>query len=474
LVGAFSGALRHSGWSLEQTENFVKAVVDAAGDEEATDRIRAARDTYTKGTPTTGWPRLAEMLGEPIIGRLRDWLGVRREARQEPSIGEDPLPRGNGADFTRTEPPGKTEAVPDKRIFHDTDFANARRLAKLHGADLRFTPERAWIAWSGARWVPDDQGLVMELAKDAAKSVFDEIRDADEAAQGELFRWARRSQSIERARAMLALTQSEPGIPAHWTDFDADPWALHFVNGALNLECCNMHNFTLRPHQRRDMMSRSTHVTYDKEAHCRRWDSFLERVMPAPEARAYLQRAIGYSLTGSTREQCLFFCWGAGLNGKSVFLEVILDMMGDYGASACIETFMPRRPGDIPNDLARLAGARFVTVSETSEGQRLQESLIKDVTGGDTISARFMHREFFDFKPQFKLWMRGNHKPQIRGTDEGIWRRIHLIPFLVTIPKREQDKGLVDKLKRELPGILNWALGGVLPGRSKVSTHRRW
>jgi putative DNA primase/helicase len=110
------------------------------------------------------------------------------------------------------------------------------------------------------------------------------------------------------------------------------------------------------------------------------------------------------------------FCWGAGLNGKSVFLEVILAMMGDYGASARIETFMPRRPGDIPNDLARLAGARFVTVSETSEGQRLQESLIKDVTGGDTICARFLHREFFDFKPQFKLWIRGNHKPQIRGT----------------------------------------------------------
>jgi putative DNA primase/helicase len=221
-----------------------------------------------------------------------------------------------------------------------------------------------------------------------------------------------------------------------------------------------MHNFTLRPHQRRDMMSRSTHVTYDKKAHCQRWDSFLERVMPAPEARAYLQRAVGYSLTGSTREQCLFFCWGAGLNGKSVFLEVILAMMGDYGASARIETFMPRRPGDIPNDLARLAGARFVTVSETSEGQRLQESLIKDATGGDTICARFLHREFFDFKPQFKLWIRGNHKPQIRGTDEGIWRRIHLIPFLVTIPKGEQDKGLVEKLKGELPGILNWALEG--------------
>jgi putative DNA primase/helicase len=364
----------------------------------------------------------------------------RGQAREEPLTGEY---------LSRED---KTET--DKRIFLDTDFANASRLAKLHGADLRFTPERGWIVWTGTRWVPDDQGWVMERAKDAAKSVFDEIRDADEAAQGQLFKWARRSQSAERTRAMLALTQSEPSIPAYWTHFDADPWAVHLVNGAL------MQDLTLRPHQREDMMSRSTHVTYDEKAQCPRWRSFLVRVMPDPEARTYLQRAVGYSLTGSTREQCLFFLWGAGLNGKSVFLDVILVLLGDYGASARIETFMPRRPGDIPNDLARLAGARFVTVSETSEGQRLHESLIKDVTGGDTISARFLHREFFDFKPQFKLWIRGNHKPQIRGTDEGIWRRIHLIPFLVKIPKEEQDKDLVEKLKGELPGILNWALEG--------------
>jgi putative DNA primase/helicase len=221
-----------------------------------------------------------------------------------------------------------------------------------------------------------------------------------------------------------------------------------------------MHSFTPRPQKRSDMMSRSTHVSYNKGALCPLWDSFLQRIMPDPEARAYLQRAVGYSLTGSTREQCLFFCWGSGLNGKSVFLDVVLAMLGDYGASARIETFMQRRPGDIPNDLARLAGARFVTVSETSEGARLNESLIKDVTSGDTICARFLHREFFDFKPQFKLWIRGNHKPQIRGTDEGIWRRIHLIPFLVKIPKEEQDKDLVEKLKGELPGILNWALEG--------------
>ena len=233
---ALSGALRHSGWSLEQTEIFVKAVVEAAGDEEATDRIRAAKDTSPRG------PLLPDGQGSRRCWGSRSSVGFEMAWGSEGSAPrashrQEPPPLGNGADFTRTESPGKTEAAPDKRIFHDTDFANARRLAKLHGADLRFTPERGWIVWSGARWVPDDQGLVMELAKDAAKSVFDEIRDADEAAQGELFKWARRSQSIERARAMLALTQSEPGIPAHWTAFDSDPWALHFVNGALNLEC---------------------------------------------------------------------------------------------------------------------------------------------------------------------------------------------------------------------------------------------
>jgi P4 family phage/plasmid primase-like protien len=388
---------------------------------------------------------------EKLGGDPRDvWRGQARETSTEPAYSG----RGNGKDKGSGDASEERTGSPDKRIFHDSDFANARRLTKLHGPDLRFTPERAWIVWIGTRWVPDDQGRVMELAKDATKSIYDEIRDADEAARGELFKWARRSQSVERARAMLALTQSEPGIPARWTDFDADPWAVHLANGAF------MHDSTLRPHRREDMMSRSTHVTYDKGARCPRWDSFLERVMPDTEARDYLQRAVGYSLTGSTREQCLFFLWGAGLNGKSVFLDVVLALIGDYGASTRIDTFMPRRPGDIPNDLARLAGARFVTVSETSEGARLNESLIKDVTGGDTICARFLHREFFDFKPQFKLWIRGNHKPQIRGTDEGIWRRIHLIPFLVKIPKEEQDKDLVEKLKGELPGILNWALEG--------------
>ncbi len=176
---------------------------------------------------------------------------------------------------------------------------------------------------------------------------------------------------------------------------------------------------------------------------------------------AYLQRAFGYSLTGLIWEQILLFLHGIGANGKSVFLEILIALLGEYAVSTIIETIIVKQRG-IPNDVARLAGARVVAVSETAEGQRLNESLVKDLTGGDTVTARFLHREFFDFRPEFKLWIRGNHHPQIRGTDDGIWRRIHLIPFTVQIREGERDKGLTDKLREELPGILAWAVKGCL------------
>ncbi len=165
-------------------------------------------------------------------------------------------------------------------------------------------------------------------------------------------------------------------------------------------------------------------------------------------------------MTGSTNEQCLFFLFGHGANGKSVFLETIQALLGDYGLNSRVETLMVKRHADIPNDVARLAGARFVAINETAEGQKLNEPLVKDMTGCDTLTARFMRREFFDFQPSFKLWMRGNHKPTITGTDYGIWRRIRLIPFGVIIPEKDRDPDLIAKLKEEFPGILAWAVEG--------------
>jgi len=176
----------------------------------------------------------------------------------------------------------------------------------------------------------------------------------------------------------------------------------------------------------------------------------------------YVQRAVGYTLTGRTDEQCLFFCYGTGANGKSVFEETLGRLLGEYGTATRTETIMARGSGGIPNDIAALRGARYVSINETADGQRINEPLVKDMTGGDTMSARFMRQEFFTFRPTFKLWIRGNHKPVITGTDYGIWRRIHLVPFTVTIPEAERDPALLDKLRLELPGILRWAVEGCL------------
>jgi len=175
---------------------------------------------------------------------------------------------------------------------------------------------------------------------------------------------------------------------------------------------------------------------------------------------AFLQRATGYSLTGETSEQCLFILHGSGANGKSTFVETIHALLGDYGQKTETKSFMQRQSEGVRNDLARLKGARFASAVEIGRGQKLDEALIEEATGGDRIAARFLFKELFEFQPQFKLFLACNHKPEIRGTDEGIWRRVKLVPFDVTIPPKERDKRLLVKLRAELPGILNWALEG--------------
>lgn len=287
-------------------------------------------------------------------------------------------------------------------------------------------------------------------------SIYDEIKDA--AVRDEVFRWAKRSQSARAIRDLITLAETEPDITARLTDFDADPWLLNCENGTIDLRTGK-----LISHKREALHSRMAPVAFDENARCDRWMTFLGDVTDTQvELMDFLQRAIGYSLSGLTREQCLFFCYGLGANGKSVFIETVQSMLGNYSMNTRSETIMLKRDGGIPNDVARLAGARFVAINETGENQRIDEPLLKDLTGQDTVTARFLHREFFDFKPAFKFWLRGNHKPQIRGTDLGIWRRIRLIPFTVTIPEADRDPDLGDKLLTELPGILRWAVEGTV------------
>ena len=239
-------------------------------------------------------------------------------------------------------------------------------------------------------------------------------------------------------------------------EWDADPWLLNTPGGVTDLKTGRM-----RPHERADRMTKITTATPGGD--CPIWRRFLDEVTGGDkELQAYLQRMVGYALTGSTREHALFFLYGTGANGKSVFVNTLATILGDYATNAPMDTFMETRTDRHPTDMAGLRGARFVSAIETEQGRRWAESKVKNLTGGDKISARFMRQDFFEFFPQFKLFVAGNHKPAIRNIDEAMKRRLHLIPFTITVPPERRDKHLQQKLLAERDGILAWAVQGCL------------
>ncbi len=366
----------------------------------------------------------------------------------------------DGNEQTNTKGNGKAEASEVPESQHLTDVGNSKRLVAKHGQDLRYCHRfRKWYTWNGTRWVKDDSGEVVRRAKQTAAGIYTEAAAAtDPAERKALGQWAARSESEARICAMIALAESEPSIPVAPDQLDADPWLLNCVNGVLSLRTGE-----LRPHRREDLLTKQVPVAYDPEARCERWLTFLVEIMDGnPRLVAFLQRAVGYALSGDTSEQSLFFFYGLGANGKSVFLETIKALLGDYSKQADFGTFLTRKHDSPRNDVARLVGARFVSAVEAEPGRHFAESLVKALTGSDTIAARFLYSEAFEFVPQFKLFLAANSKPIIRGTDNAIWRRIRLVPFAVTIPPEEQDKKLPEKLRAELPGILAWAVQGCL------------
>jgi putative DNA primase/helicase len=339
-----------------------------------------------------------------------------------------------------------------------TDMGNAARLVALHGRDLLYSYKwGSWLVWDGMRWLKDDGDEIERRAKDVARSIYAEAsRVEDKDLRKAIADHAKKTEGEAKRRAMIASAQCE--LPVNIEDLDRDPWLLNVLNGTLNLKTGKLH-----PHRREDRTTKLAPVAFDPEAEAPTWWKFLRRIMGDNlDLINFLQKAVGYALTGSTREQCLFILYGLGENGKSTFLETIKELLGDYAQDTNTETFMLKKNQTIPNDIAALRGARFVKAVEVEGNRRMAEVLIKQMTGGDTLSARFLHQEFFSFKPAFKIFLGVNHKPMIRGTDWAIWRRIRLIPFTVQIPKIEQDKDLPEKLKAELPGILTWALEGCL------------
>ncbi|EMI11236.1 DNA primase family protein [Anoxybacillus gonensis] len=350
-----------------------------------------------------------------------------------------------------------------RRMFKNTDLGNAERLVCRHGQNIRYNHVFGkWYIWDGKRWGEDKKKQIKQLAKDTVRNIYKEAHEEEDADKRKaLSEHATRSESRTRIEAMISLAESE--VPILPDDMDRDIWLFNCQNGVIDLKTGE-----LLPHSREYLMTKISPVSYDPKAECPTWIKFLEDIMQDDEGNVkhelieFLQKAIGYSLTGDTSEQVLFFLYGTGRNGKSTFVNTIKEILGDYGKQTNADTFTVKKSDRVNNDIAALKGARLVAATESEEGARLAESLVKQLTGGEPILARFLHQEFFEFVPQFKIFFTTNHKPVIRGGDEGIWRRIRLIPFTVTIPPEKLDKDLPQKLRAEMPGILRWAVEGCL------------
>jgi putative DNA primase/helicase len=349
--------------------------------------------------------------------------------------------------------------IPESVALHETDLGNAQRLIHHHGQDLRYVHSWGkWIVWNGTCWEQDRDGEVRRRAYQTVASIYAEAQHlSEQEARKRRANWATRSESERGLSAMISEARNLAGVSVDVKALDSDPWLLNVGNGTINLK-----SGQLQQHRREDMITKIVPVEFDPDATCPHWDAFLERVIPDKDVRDFVQRAIGYSLTGDTSERVLFILLGEGRNGKSTFLETIKALLGDYAKQTPMETLMVKPSCSIPHDIARLVGARFVSASEAEDGQRLAESLIKALTGGDTISARHLYTEYFEFKPQFKLWLGTNHKPGIRGTDKAIWDRIRLIPFNERITDEQviPQRVMRASLAPEQAGILAWAIRG--------------
>jgi putative DNA primase/helicase len=356
------------------------------------------------------------------------------------------------------------KASPSKRL-HLTDLGNAQRLIARHGGDLRYCfPWDRWLVWDGRRFKPDSTGEVERRTHDTALSIYEEaMQETDPKAQRRLERHAKASEAAGKLVAMLRVARSLAGVAVSPSDLDADGFLLNARNGTIDLRTGE-----LRDHDRADLLTKFIEIDYDPTAVCPVFDAFLANVMAGRTRMVeFLQRAIGYSLTASTIEQVIFILHGSGANGKTTLIETVLALLGEYGKSSDSSLLLTKMSDGVRNDVARLAGARFVSTSETEAGRRLAETLVKQLVGGDTITARFLFREFFEFPSTFKIWLATNHKPNVKGTDHAIWRRIKLVPFEVTITAEQMDKELPAKLRAELPGILAWAVRGCLEWQQK-------
>lgn len=346
-----------------------------------------------------------------------------------------------------------------EKEYPPNDSGNAVRFIDAHPDQLRYVVSwNTWLTWNGNRWVIDDTKKVMRLAQLHNRDlIVQAAAEPDDYHRERMLKLALSLGNAPKLKSMLELAQFDLRVVVSPKLLDANGELIGVENGVIDLRTGQF-----RPGQKSDNITKCAGTAFDANARCPEWEKFLHTVLGGDaDLIRYVWKAVGYTLSGSIREQCFFFLHGGGSNGKSTFMETIQALLGEYGQRASQNLFTATPNGREPtNEIARLFGARLVVGSETEDGSRLAESRIKDLTGGDTLTGRRLYQEAFDFKPVLKLWLFGNHKPVVRGTDEGMWRRVRLIPFEVQIPDEKKDRELPRKLIAELPGILNWAIEG--------------
>jgi putative DNA primase/helicase len=359
---------------------------------------------------------------------------------------------------------GEAEASPAVAPEHVTEDLLARRLIDRHGERLRYVEAWGrWLVWDGKRWTNDQTRYVIDLARQICR----EFGLLEPKLQARLERAA----TIEAVERLARSDRRAAATPDIW---DADPYLLNTLDGVLDFR-----SGELRPHDAGLYCRKITGAGLGDE--CPRWRAFLRRVTDADEElERYLQRMAGYALTGLTRDHALFVLFGHGANGKSVFLNTLMAVLGDYAVKSPVDMLLAGSEHRHPTELAMLHGSRLVVASEVNPGSRWNESRLKELTGGEPITAHFMRQDDFTYTPAFKLMLGTNHKPRLRTVDEAVKRRLHLVPFRVTIPPDERDPLLPEKLREELPGILTWCIegatewlaGGLQPPRAVLEQTR--
>jgi putative DNA primase/helicase len=345
-----------------------------------------------------------------------------------------------------------------------TQAGNGERFADKYRATVRYCPERnAWYIWDGRRLAIDQTAQITRMALQTFRDIIREAAEIESPkARESVLKWAKTSESKACIEASLSLAHPGTELAVSAEALDAKPMCINLQNGIFDLE-----TMTLCAHDIEELHTRIIPIDYVEDAECPKWLAFLDRIFAGDEELIdFLQRAVGYTLSALTTEECLFFCYGSGANGKSIFFSVIDMLLGGtegYAHKAKNDLVMLRKgdPG-VPMDIAELKGKRFVYCDELPENRRFDESKIKDITSHDKLKGRYIFERPIEFMPTHKLWMYGNHRPIITGQDDGIWRRIHMVPFTVTIPEGERrpPEVLKSEFQAEAPGILRWALEG--------------